>query len=91
MGNSMSCYLPQSSADEVQGLLGGVFADSLAVAAECALHGLGFLTVAEGDVDQADGFGFRAAGRTGDAGYTKSQSRAGALANSRGEGFSHFL
>ena len=71
-------------------MLGGPLADAVAVATEGFLDGVGFLVVADGDVDQAYRFGFGAAGGSGDAGYSESQSRAGLAANAVGEGFGYF-
>ena len=85
----LSC-LHQPSAHEVEGLLGGEFADSGAVAFEGALDGLGFVRVGDGDVDQAYGFLRGCAGGSGDAGYAYSQGCAGAQADACGEGACDF-
>ena len=70
-------------------MLGGPFADALAVAAEGALDGVGFLGVAEGDVDKADRLEFGAAGGAGDAGDAQAEGCAGVAANAVGEGFGY--
>ncbi len=51
---------------------------------------IGALGVADGDVNQADGLGFRGAGGAGDAGDSQAQGRAGARADAVGEGFGDF-
>src|SRR5271157_2900428 len=81
--------LSQPATDEVEGLLGGPFADALAVAAEGALDGVGFLGVAEGDVDKAYGLEFGAIGGAGDPGDSETQGCAGVAANAIGEGFGY--
>ena len=48
--------LHEAFADQVEGLLGGVVSYSGAVAAEGFFQALGFVAVAEGDVDEACGF-----------------------------------
>ena len=50
----------------------------------------GFLGVGEGDVDQADGLVFGAAGGAGDAGDAQAEGCAGAQADAVGEGFGDF-
>src|ERR1039458_4412506 len=82
--------LHKAAADEVEGLLGGELADAVAIAAECALGGFVLLRVGYGDVDQAHGFVFSAAGGAGDAGYADSQGCAGAEADAVSECFGHF-
>ena len=64
--------LHKPSPYQVEGLLGGVFADAVAVAAEVLFDGFVFLGVGEGDVDQTDGLLFAAAGGAGDAGNSQS-------------------
>ena len=82
--------LPEPAADEVEGLLGGEFADAGAVAANGAFEAFGFLGVGEGDVDEADGLFVCSSAGTGDAGHSQSKRRASADSDAAGESFSHF-
>lgn len=70
-------------------MLGGVLADAGAVAAEGFFNGLGFLGVADGDVDQAYRFVFCCAGGAGDAGDAEAEGCAGAETDAGGEGFGY--
>ena len=63
---------------------------AVAVAAEGFFDGLGFLGVAEGDVDQAYGFVFGGAGGAGDAGDAEAEGCAGAETDAVGQGLGHF-
>jgi len=76
--------LHQPAADQVEGLLAGPEADSVAVAVEVALDGLGLLGVADGDVDQAYGLLFRAAAGAGNACDAYADGGAGGEADSAG-------
>ena len=82
--------LPEPAAQQVEGLLRGPLSYPVAVAAEDFFHGLGFLGVGEGDVDQAYGLFFSGAGGAGDAGYAEAQSGAGAETDAGGEGLGDF-
>lgn len=90
VGLNSQWNLHQPSANEVEGLLGGEFADSLTVAAEGALGDFVLRGVGDGDVDQADRLLLGGAGGAGDAGYAQSQSSSGAQADAVGEGFGDF-
>jgi hypothetical protein len=74
-------YLHEAAADEVEGELCGPLADALAIAAEGAVDSVGALRVRDGDVDEADGFGFGGAGGAGDAGDAEADGCAGARAD----------
>src|ERR1039458_2455586 len=90
LGLQLSNRLHEPAPDEVEGLLCGPLADAVAVAAEGALDGFVFLGVGEGDVDQANGFGFCCAGRNGDAGDAEAEGGTGAETDSFGEGLRNF-
>ena len=79
----------QPAPDEIEGLLAGPEADAVAVAAEVAFYGFGFVAVTYCYVDQADGLFFCAAAGAGDAGDAYSHAGSGALADASGHHFCH--
>jgi len=73
-----------------RGLAGCPLADAVAVAAEVFLDRIGFLCVADGDVDQGLPAWLRCRLWSGDAGNSESKGRSGVAANAIGKGFGHF-